>query len=231
MGKFFRKHKEGFIIGTLIFFFLSIFVGIGSVFFTGVDTRQVIAKVGPAKIDAKPFYANMRQMTESIKQRNPSMDITSEMEQGLKTDMLRDMIIRTLFNMEARRWGLKVAPQEVAQDIVTQKAFQKDGQFNPQAYYEFTIRNLGLLPKEYEKERAEDILSMKFRGILTAAMVSTEPELKWLWRNENPAKSDKDWIKERNEFANRIYNEKMVALLNQLLGQLSQKNQIQTFLN
>ena len=223
-----RRHKRSLLIGTLVFFFMSLLVGVGSLV---VNTQDLAAKVGRHRIKAKTFYAFVKQMTVLWRQRNPSGEMTSGEEQNLKNEVLRELIVRELLNMEARRWGMRVSRQEVLQDVVRNPSFHREERFDPRVYYEYVIRNLGILPKEFEKERQEDLLSMKFRSLVMGSLASTEPELKWQWQLENPAKTDKEWAKDKATFGERVYVEKMIGLLNQLLFKLSQKHRVQIYLN
>ena len=42
---------------------------------------------------------------------------------------------------------------------------------------------------------------------------------------------NKEWVKDKAAFGERVYVEKMIGLLNQLLFQLSQKHRVQIYLN
>jgi hypothetical protein len=205
-------------------------VGVGSLVFSGLETRDAVAKVGRSKIASKPFYATVRQALEGLRSRNPNMDITREVETGMQDDVLRELIIRELFVLEAKHWDMKVAPQEVAGDLWRRPAVWKDGKFDPQVYYQFVIRTLGLLPKEFERERAKDLMAWKFRELISAAFIPPEAALRWAYQVEHSTRTEKDWQKERAAFAERVVMEKQLALLNQFLQQLSQKNPVKPYL-
>ena len=101
---------------TLGFFFISI-LGVSSYVFIGADARNLAAKVGSSKIENKVFSMNYRQALEGIQASRPDLQMTAEIEQSIKSDVLRELIIRELFTAEAKSWGLKTTEAEVANDI------------------------------------------------------------------------------------------------------------------
>ncbi|MEK6543741.1 MAG: SurA N-terminal domain-containing protein [Elusimicrobiota bacterium] len=232
MGRFIRKYKEILLVVILVMFMLSLFVGFGSVVMSGKD---VIAKVGKRKIGRKPFEMNYRQTIEAIRSNNPEADITADMEKGLRQEVLRELIIREFFLMEAQKWGLKVSPPEVARDIAMQPLFtNKEGQFDPRTYYQFVVRTLGVLPKEFEAERERDILNLKFRNILAQSIPLIPSQMQWTYALQH-AKDGKQLAElsedQRKQVMQNIGQQASLDLLNMFLTQLSQRYPVQTFLD
>ncbi|MBI4062863.1 MAG: SurA N-terminal domain-containing protein [Elusimicrobia bacterium] len=228
--RFIRKHKNFFLLLTLLSFFFSIFVGVGSYFFLAWDTRNVAAKVGKAKIGRQLFEMSYRQALEGMKADNPELEMTPEVEGNLKNNVLRELIIRELVTLEARAWGLRSTGREVAQDIASRPAFQTDGRFDPAKYYQFAMRTLGILPKELEAERSKDLTDMKFRALVSWSFPPSPSELQWLYHVYSPTRTAAAWAKEADAFSRRVQSEEALATLNQLLLQLSQKHPIESYL-
>lgn len=227
--RFIRKHKNIFLILTLGFFLGSLFVGVGSVI-VGADSRSLAAKVGSAPIQLKSFEINYRQTLDGIRSSPNPPEITPQIEQALRADVLRELIIRELFAIEAAQWGMKVTDREIAEDVALRPAFQKDGRFDPNLYAQFVFRTLGVLPKEFEAERKKEIINSKLRGIISWSFPPSPQEMEWLYRIARPTATAADFSKERAQFANREQSETAVATLNQYLNQLVQKHPIKTYL-
>ncbi|MFC1522443.1 SurA N-terminal domain-containing protein [Elusimicrobiota bacterium] len=223
---FLRRYKETFLIITLGTFFLSIFVGVGSFFFIGADTRNLVAKVGKSKLERNTFFVNYNQSLEAMRQQNPEMDITPEMEETIKANILRDMVLRELFVLEAKKLGLGVSPREVSFDIARRPIFQREGRFSPALYYEFVRRNLGILPKDFEAEREKDLLSDKFRRMLFALTVVNPLEVQWI----KTFISAENMPEKPEELIAQAQRSKAVDTTNQYLLKLSQKYKVETFL-
>ncbi|MBI4668318.1 MAG: SurA N-terminal domain-containing protein [Elusimicrobia bacterium] len=228
--RFIRKHKETMLLVTLGFFFLSI-IGVGSYLFIGADARSLAAKVGKSKIKRETFAMNYRQALEGLQASRPDLEITADVENALRNDVLRELIIRELFLNEARLLGLRTTKSEVANDIARRPLFQTEGRFDPNKYYQFILRTLGVLPKDFEAERAKEMTTYKLRGLLSWISPPTPHNLEWLYRVERPTATAADFEKDRLDFAQKIQSEEAVALLNQLLIQLSQKNPVKTYLD
>ncbi|GEM_PF-4916991 len=226
-----RNYKEPLLIGILIMFFLSIFVGFGSYFFVNSDTRDLAAKVGASKIKNSVFQRYLNQTVGSIKAQQPNLEITPEVENQIKSSVLRDLIIRELINQEAKNWGMKVSPQEVSLFISSQEAFRREGKFIPQLYYQYLARNLGVAPKEFEGETAKDISGIKFKTFLMSTVVTTPQEADWIYSIERSTWTHvKDPEKEKQTLVAQAQSAKSMGFLNQILFQLSQKGRIQTYL-
>lgn len=227
MGRFIRRHKEMLLGVILLLFLLSLFVGFGSIV---ADRRNLVAKVGSSPIKRKPFDMLYRQTLESLRNSNPETVINAEMERQLQNEILREMVIRELFVLEAKEWGIRVTEAEVANDIAGRSLFHKDGRFDPTLYYQFVVRTLGVFPKEFEAERSKDIANNKIRGLLGYAASPVVPsEFFWIYSAEHPGDQLKD--EDRPRLFQAMTQQKSLDLLNQFLAQVSQKHPIQAYLN
>lgn len=232
MMRWIRQHKESLLISILVIFFLSIFVGFGSYVFTSSDTRGSVAKVGRSKIPLPSFNRYYNQTLESIRGQKPGLELTPEIEGRLKNDVLRDLIVKEMLKQEANRWGFKISPRELSLYISSQQNFQKDGHFSPQIYYQYVTRQLGLLPKDFEKEIADELLNGKIRNALMAFLITTPQEASWvIEENKAALAKSKDQAKETQTLINQHRYNKAFGLLNLMLFQLSQKMPVRTYLD
>ncbi len=92
--------------------------------------------------------------------------------QGLDQAVLQALVARAALSNEAQTIGLSVGDAEVAQQITRGEAFQGlDGSFDREAY-EFTLRQNGLTPAQYEEEirrrTANSLLQVAVLGGLQA---------------------------------------------------------------
>lgn len=213
---------------TLGFFFLSI-LGVSSYVFIGADARSLAAKIGSSKIERKVFDINYRQALQGLEASRPDLEMTAEVEQAVENDVMRELIIRELFSIESRAWGLKTTDGEVAQDIARHPLFQTEGRFDPNKYYQFALRSLGILPKEFEAERFKEITNVKFRSLVSWVFPPTPQEVEWLYKIERPTATAQTYLKEQDAFAQKIQSESAVSTLNLLLNQIAQKHPVKTY--
>lgn len=77
-------------------------------------------------------------------------------EQIIRSRALDSLLERQLLLQDAKAHGIYTNERQVDSMIRTTPAFQADGQFN-QAVYEATVRNIGLLPREYKTQLTFDL--------------------------------------------------------------------------
>jgi peptidyl-prolyl cis-trans isomerase D len=134
--------------------------------FWGVDSYrksgggEALATVNGEKINQQEFDNALRQqqgrMREMLGEKfDPAMLDKPE----VKHSILENLASQRLLTMQARKAGLTVSDEQLAQVIAGIEAFQKDGKFDKQRY-EAALRNQGMTPLIFEA-RVQEELSMR----------------------------------------------------------------------
>lgn len=151
------------IILGLLFVALAGF-GIGS--FSGGASR--VGSVGEIEISAEDYARALDQEIRArIAQTGQPVTLATLRAQGVDQAVLQSLVARAALANEAQAMGLSVGDAEVARQITLVEAFQGlDGSFDREGY-EFTLRQNGLTPAEFEENVREDTAS----SLLQAAVV------------------------------------------------------------
>lgn len=138
--------------------------GIGS--FSGGASR--VGAVGDVEITAEDYARALDQEIRArIAQTGQPVTLADLRAQGLDQALLQSLVARAALAHEAQAIGLSVGDAEVARQITQVQAFQGlDGAFDRETY-EFTLRQNGLTPAEFEDDVRQDTA----RGLLQAAVI------------------------------------------------------------
>mgnify|MGYP000417875202 CR=1 FL=1 len=151
------------VILGLLFIALAGF-GIGS--FSGGGAQ--VGQVGDVEITADDYARALDQEIRArIAQTGQPTTLSTLQAQGVDQAVLQSLLARAALAHEAATMGLSVGDTEVARQITEIESFQGiDGTFDREAY-EFTLRQNGLSPAEFEEDVREDTA----RGLLQLAVI------------------------------------------------------------
>ena len=125
-------------------------------------------------------YAQLYQLYR--RQGAPDMDALLQLR--LRQMALEQIVQRELVGQEARKHGILITDDEVANAIRAQPAFQTNGQFDLELYKRLVAANFGS-PAKYEDQLRHDLADQKMMAVLRdTARVSNE-EVVEAWRAEN----------------------------------------------
>ncbi|KAF0214842.1 MAG: hypothetical protein FD174_4291 [Geobacteraceae bacterium] len=177
-----RKYKQSIVIK--IVFGVIVLSFIGTMFLVwgrgeeGLGGSAFAAKVNGDKIPIEEYqktYYRLKSVYEQIYGRTLTPDLEKQM--GIKKLALDNLVETALIRQEAKRMGIKVSKEEVADAISAISAFQKDGAFNFQQYQQLLKANR-LTPKDFEEAQKEELLVKKARQkIMDKATVGDEEAL------------------------------------------------------
>lgn len=151
-----------------------ILLGFGGWFTGGAGGRTTsIGSVGGLEISAQDYANALRnQMRQLGEQTGQTVTFEQLQAAGLDRAVLAQLVSERALDAEARRLGLSVGDERVAEAVRGTPAFQGlDGEFDRQAYRE-TLRRNGLNEAEFETSLRED----STRTILQAAVLGGIPE-------------------------------------------------------
>lgn len=140
--------------------------GFGVTSFSGGSTE--IGAVGETEVDAQTYMRVLDGELQNIaRQTGQRMSIEEALAFGLPQSVQAQLFTAAALAEEARKAGVSVGDQNVAEAIVTAPAFQGPSGFDRAAYSE-TLRRQGLNEEEFEQDVREDMA----RTILQTAVVS-----------------------------------------------------------
>ena len=138
--------------------------GIGS--FSGGGAQ--VGQVGEVEITADDYARALdEELRARIAQTGQPITFSTLQAQGVDQAVLQSLVARAALAHEAATMGLSVGDAEVARQITEIQSFQGvDGRFDREAY-EFTLRQNGLNPSEFEEDVREDTA----RSLLQLAVI------------------------------------------------------------
>jgi len=193
MMDFLRKHMRAIFGITIAGFLAGAFVGFGSYFFSGKTAADAVLEVNGEKIPYRQFSNYYNRVIDGMRQKKE--DVTDEVMKQKKQEVLQDLIQEVVFSDEAKKYGVSVSDAELAADIEHYPAFQKEGHFSQQAYFQVLYQMLHSTPKEFEESRRKQIETFKLRQLIASSVVITEPQLRFeyfLANKGNMSGFDKD---------------------------------------
>ena len=136
--------------------------GFGVTSFTGGSTE--VGSVGETEIDAQTYgRALQNQMNQFSAQVGQRMTIEQARGIGLVQAVQAQLFTRAALQEEARKIGVSVGDQNVAQAITQDPSFQGPGGFNRAAYTE-TLRRQGLTEEGYETNVRSEVGALIIQG-------------------------------------------------------------------
>lgn len=106
-------------------------------------------------------------------------------QMGIRSNAIDRLVTRKLLVDEAKRMGIAVTDEEVAQAIQDEPAFHKNGQFDFETY-RTALRNWqGIAPARFEDRVRDDILVNKLVTHIRHSAKVSEEEIESAYRQEN----------------------------------------------
>jgi peptidyl-prolyl cis-trans isomerase D len=195
---------------TVIGFLAGIFIGFGGYFFGGRNIGNDVADINGVKITYRQYSVLFNRIMENLREQNK--DINEGAIEGVRREVLQDLIQEEALYQESRKFAIIVTDAEVAFDIQRYPAFQQDGRFNQGVYFQVLAYHLKMLPKEFEEQRRRQISIAKMRNMIVEAVKITEPEIRFEYARRH-GNNMKNFEKDRPKFEQEILNEKRTAYL------------------
>ncbi|MFA6093867.1 MAG: SurA N-terminal domain-containing protein [Elusimicrobiota bacterium] len=223
-----RRYRQPLFIAVIAIFLIGVFVGLGGYFFIGADASDSVAVVGGAKIPYAQYRLRVNQYLDMMRERK--VEVTPQMENEVKQGMLRDMIVDELLSAEAERLGLRVSDMELAMSLQNTPAFQREGKFDQDIYFQTVRYSLHLSPEQFEKNQRRTMLSAKLKAVLARSAKVAPSEIREEWLREHKG-SMKDFDKKKEEFSQALRQRRSLESINAYLRQLAAQKEIRTYLD
>jgi parvulin-like peptidyl-prolyl isomerase len=216
MIRFLSRYRMPIFVGTLAVFLIGTFVGLGGYLFNRNDMGDVAAKVGEDKIPMQRYTIQVRNLIERAREGGQAID--PAFENRMSQEVLRDLIVESLFAQEAETMGLKVSDREIAEDI--KETFTREGRFDQRLYFLAVQNQFGMSPEQYEGMRRRSLLAFKYRQIVQRSVKVTPDEVKAAFSKENGGTKGFDG-KKKEEYQARMQQQRALEVLNHVLRRLA----------
>lgn len=187
MLKFMRKHTNSWFIKIILGMIVVTFVG----FFGWNATqnnfsRDVIAVVDDEPISLVEYQAAYQKMHDFFRQvygKDLDQSALKNLQLGRQT---LEVLVRSKMQVrQAKRAGLSVSDEELADHIEDISTFQSKGQFDRALYLE-VLRRSRLSISDYEAEQRQALLLRKIESVIRDGVKVTKPEIEeaYQWSHE-----------------------------------------------
>lgn len=227
MMNWLRKHMRVIFVITIVGFLAGAFVGFGGYFFGAKTTMDAVAEVNGTQIPYKTYSNYFNRTIENMRQQK--QEITEEIMQQKKQEVLQDMIQEEVFSQEAKKYAITVSDGELAADLQRFPAFQREGRFDREVYFQVLYQILRTTPKEFEESRRRQIAVSKLRYLVAASVMVTEPELRLEYFRANRGNMA-NYEKDRVKFFETVRQEKTTLVFTEWFKLLNQDMKIKVHL-
>ncbi|MBN1621576.1 MAG: SurA N-terminal domain-containing protein [Endomicrobiales bacterium] len=227
MMEFLRKHRQTIFIITISGFFAGVFVGFGGYFLGRKSINDAVAEVNNIKIPYKQYVQIFNRSLNDM--RKEEDEITEDLLNKKKQEVLQDLIQEEVFWQEAKKYGITISDGELAADIHHYPAFQQDGRFDQRAYYHILRNILHTTPKQFEESRRRQIAIFKLRHLIASSVGISEAELRFEYARANKGDMSK-FNEERASFMENLKQQKVSMVFAEWFKKLNQTVKIKVHL-
>lgn len=228
MMDFFRKHMRVIFLITIAGFLAGAFVGFGGYFFGSRGPADAVAVVNGVKIPYRHYSTLLNRAVDNLNR--SKTETTADTVNRLKQEVLQDIIQEEVFWQEAKKYGITVSDAELASELQHYPAFQRDGKFDRNAYFQVLYQVMHTTPREFEESRRRQIAINKLRQMIATSVKISEPELHIEYARTHGGKMD-DFPKDREKFLESYRQDKVMLVFNEWFKQLNQTLKIKVYLN
>ena len=164
----FREFANKRIVKILFAVFLLIPFGLFGIdyYFRGPVGGDVVATVGRARIGSYDFDQALRQQADLYRQQLRGNFDASLMENPeIRRAVLERLINQRLVAIGAERAGIRLGDRQLAEEIVSEPAFQEGGRFSKERY-EQIARSMNLTPAGLDERMRQDFREQQFRNAI-----------------------------------------------------------------
>lgn len=227
-----RKYKNTVLIGVVGAFVVSMFVGFGLYLRSGSAIAETVLEVNGDKIPYRQYSALYNRIVNNHRDKNE--DLSPEALNQIKNEVIQSLIQESVFYQESQRYGIEVTDAELAQNLASIPAFQKDGKFSIQSYAQALRYALHSTPEDFEESQRKQIAIARLRAFVMQGIKITDHELEEEYAMQLPsskkAKTPEEMAKEKEAFRQKLRQEKGSQVLARWYQQLGSNLKIKSHL-
>lgn len=182
------KWSLGLVVLTFIIFYIPDFLDQNRGVTAGAAPREVIAEVDGHKLTAGDFRQRLQNQIQAYRQQfGGSVNDQLLRQLGVDRQILGQMVDEELAVIEARRLGLAVSDEELAQQIFAIPALQESGHFIGERRYEQLLQaqNPPITKSAFEDGLRRNLLVDKLRATLTDWIAVSDEDVAREFRDRN----------------------------------------------
>lgn len=230
MISFLRRHQKSIFVATISVFLCGSFVGFGGAWLTGKDNDGAVARIGGTKIPAQRLLLRSNNYADALRAKGTEVD--DAMMTRLRREMLNDMMIEEMLAMKAEELGLKITNDQLSREIRGTPAFQQNGQFSQDAYFQQVRSMFRETPQEYERGRRKSLRSGLLKQLLYRVSKPPKEEVDAALAQALKSAPKKDAAKiTRDAVAQQLQQQRAIELINHCLKQMSANIEHQIWLD
>ena len=226
-----RKHQRKILGMVIAGFVVSTFVGFGLYLRSGASHFDTAAEINNEKISYQHFTTLYNQVVG--RKRDNKEELSADALKHLKQEVIQSLIQEAVFYQEAERYGFRVSDQELAQNLASIPAFQKDGKFSVGAYVNMLQTVLRTSPQEFEETQRRQIVINHLRNFVMRGIKITdrELELEMALRQARQDPKKKNPPLDKEEIRKTMAQEKGAQILNRWYQQLGTNVKLKVYLD
>jgi peptidyl-prolyl cis-trans isomerase D len=152
--------------------------------FNTVSMSGDVAKVGSETVSAVEFQTAYNNYLRSMQQKQQlSPEVLKAF--GFDRQILDFLIGQKVIMAEAKRLGIEVTPDELAQKIMTNASFQAGGSFIGRDRYEALLQQNNTTADRFESSLRSELVTYKVLSLVTAGVTLSDSEVEREYRNRN----------------------------------------------
>jgi len=172
-----RERAQGWIAWVIVILISIPFALWGIQSYLGVGGEPVIAKVNGIEISERDLDRRVQEARIELRERLGAAYDPAAFDEGrLRSEVLNDMIRRTLLLEASNRIGMRVSDEEIRIQILSEPAFQRDGRFDREAY-ERLLQIQGLSPAQFEGRLRQELVGQQLLRAVVGSELVTRKEL------------------------------------------------------
>jgi len=172
-----------FFLGIIVIVF--VFLGVGSM---NADKHNQVATVNDHTITFSEYRDAYQRMIQRLQQQfGSSLDDNLIKSLNVKQHTVNSLIDQKILEIEAQKLKIVVSDEELKQDLLSVKAFQKDGAFNMDLYTRVLGQN-AMTPETFEAMQRNTIRNTKLqRMVINGITVGNQEAQAWYSFNNTKA--------------------------------------------
>ncbi|MBE7178415.1 MAG: peptidylprolyl isomerase [Mucilaginibacter polytrichastri] len=144
----------------------------------GVSGQNVVAVIGDDKVTSQDVQRALDRVTRS--QANLPRGIVAMYIPSLVNQLIEGKAMA----YKAREMGLRISDEELSNAIQAEFAAMLGGKFDMNTY-QMALTQIGMTPSDYEKERRENMLSMRLENLEAQSLVVSDADAKAEYARRN----------------------------------------------
>lgn len=226
MMNWLREHKNVILMIVIVGFVISTFIGFGLYMTAGAGTVDNVLEVNEEKISYRHFLSLYDRVANN--RRDKGEEMTPETLKRIKEEVIQSLVRDSVLYQESKKYGIEVTDMELANHLSSIQAFHKEGKFDPQTYVQTLHYALKTTPEEFEESQKRQIAISRLQYFISQGVKITSKELEQEYLSSKrlpsgivPPDTMKNFEKEKEQFHQKLLQEKSAHVLNRWYQQLS----------